>query len=597
MYVRRVPFVDLYAVLDVDPTASTAQINSSWKRLQKAVHPDVAGAYAETAAALLNEARTVLVRQPDRDAHDSDRAEWLKRGGTDRDLFSVFATEPLSAWSGPTTTSSSSSSGSGGESVAKNSDSFSVDVSRGVFVDESQCIGCVQCATAAPNTFRVETRFGRARVVDQWADGADAVADAVETCPVRCIHFVDPVLDLPILERVTARLWKERGGSQGGISARRTSGDASPFEVVNALRRRADRKTGLAPWPSRRRRAAVSVADARGGVDTSSAAAAVAAAVRAANAAEAAAAETSDWRAGSFEEEEDEDVTNGMTRTNRGVAESRLASFSSRAASASAPVPSDASDDASDGTGAAANNVVASASSRREVERLHALLRDAHASVRDSGTESNGIADGSSTALDESDAFDASDLFWKAPDEKTRARDGGGAFEASEDGDFAPSEWIAKVRRSRGRTLGADKSPPSEGFSRTRSRTIAHDANATRREKEDSRKQKTLPRPSALLATALFLAALGTAAATPTDVKVVVAGTESGVSETGGWVGQTSRTVVVEVRSPTQTQSGNNIARSRWSEFACAAVAWYAALGFFAEIASHAAANTTRERQ
>ena len=29
---------------------------------------------------------------------------------------------------------------------------------------------------------------------------------------------------------------------------------------------------------------------------------------------------------------------------------------------------------------------------------------------------------------------------------------GGGAFEVSEDGDFAPSEWIAKVRRSRGRT-------------------------------------------------------------------------------------------------------------------------------------------------
>lgn len=611
VYVRRVPFVDLYAVLDVDPTASTAQINSSWKRLQKAVHPDVAGAYAETAAALLNEARTVLVRQPDRDAHDSDRAEWLKRGGTDRDLFSVFATEPLSAWSGPppTTSSSSSSSGSGipnPESVAKNSeDSFSVDVSRGVFVDESQCIGCVQCATAAPNTFRVETRFGRARVVDQWADGADAVADAVETCPVRCIHFVDPVSDLPILERVTARLWKERGGSQGGISARRTGGDASPFEVVNALRRRADRKTGLAPWPSRRRRAAVSVADARGGVDTSSAAAAVAAAVRAANAAEAAAAETSDWRAGSFEEEEDEDETR-ITQTNRGVAETRLASSSSRAASASAPVPSDASD-ASDGTGAAANNVVASADvSRREVERLHALLRDAHALLRDD----SGTAVPESTALD--DAFDASDLFWKAPDEKTRARDGGGAFEASEeDSDFAPSEWIAKVRRSRGRThsFSADKSPPSEseGFSRTdRSRTIAKtnanatNANATNAtptdEKETGKKQKTLPRPLALLATALFLAALGTAAATPTDVKVVVAGTESGVSETGGWVGQTSRTVVVEVGSPTQTQSG--IARSRWSEFACAAVAWYAALGFFAEIASHAShANTTRERR
>ena len=592
-YVRRVPFVDLYAVLAVDPAASTAQINASWKRLQKAVHPDVAGAYAETAAALLNEARAVLVRPIDRDAHDSDRAEWLKRGGTDRDLFSVFATEPLSAWSGPSGRESASSRSSssfsfeefGGGPVANDSEKSpnrqsSIDVSRGVFVDESQCIGCVQCATTAPNTFRVETRFGRARVVDQWADGADAVADAVETCPVRCIHFVDPVLDLPILERVTARLWKERGGGGiGGIAAKRTGGDASPFEVVNALRRRADRKTGLAPWPSRRRRAAVSVADARGGVDTSSAAAAVAAAVRAANAAEAAAAETSDWRAGSFEEEDDEDAT-----------ETRLASSSSRAAYgrrvSSPPVPSvpESSD--------AANNVVANNSSRREVERLHALLRDAHVS----GTADSGTAD-SGTALD--DAFDASDAFWKAPDEKTRADlGGGGAFEASEDGDFAPSEWIAKVRRSRGRTHS--EIADDRGRSRTRSRTIAHDANATnatRREKDASpkQKQKTLPRPLALLATALFLAALGTAAATPTDVKVVVAGTESGVSETGGWVGKTSRKVVVEVGSPTQTQSG--IARSRWSEFACAAVAWYAALGFFAEIAIHAAANTTRERR
>ena len=474
--------MDLYAVLAVDPAASTAQINASWKRLQKAVHPDVAGAYAETAAALLNEARAVLVRPIDRDAHDSDRAEWLKRGGTDRDLFSVFATEPLSAWSGPSGRESASSRSSssfsfeefGGGPVANDSEKSpnrqsSIDVSRGVFVDESQCIGCVQCATTAPNTFRVETRFGRARVVDQWADGADAVADAVETCPVRCIHFVDPVLDLPILERVTARLWKERGGGGiGGIAAKRTGGDASPFEVVNALRARADRKTGLAPWPSRRRRAAVSVADARGGVDTSSAAAAVAAAVRAANAAEAAAAETSDWRAGSFEEEDDEDAT-----------ETRLASSSSRAAYgrrvSSPPVPSvpESSD--------AANNVVANNSSRREVERLHALLRDAHVS----GTADSGTAD-SGTALD--DAFDASDAFWKAPDEKTRADlGGGGAFEASEDGDFAPSEWIAKVRRSRGRTHS--EIADDRGRSRTRSRTIAHDANAT----NATRREKTLP--------------------------------------------------------------------------------------------------------
>jgi ferredoxin len=594
--------VDLYAVLAVGPDASTAEIHEAWKRLQKAVHPDVAGAYVATASSLLNEAKTVLGSKHDRAAFDLDRTEWLRRGGTDDEMFSVWNAEPLSAWSGPRGASTDG---------LKNDSTLHVDTSFAAFVDESRCIGCVQCATAAPNTFRIETRFGRARVVDQWADGPDAVADAVEICPVRCIHFVDPLLDLPILERVSGRLWKERGDGPGGISAKRGGGDASPFEVVDALRRRADLKTGLAPWPSRRRRASVPsnvgpkrYHDAGADVDTSSAAAAVAAAVRAANAAEAAAAETSDWRAGSFEEpsmDEDDDANEARGDTSLVFVQSPDVSASAFASAPGSPGPSGFS------SRDAANNVVGfetgsnSETSKREVERLHALLRDAHASIRDSGTESNGIADGSSTAGGLDEAFDASDLFWKAPDEKTRARDGGGAFEASEDGDFAPSEWIAKVRRSRGRTLGADKhkSPPSssEGFSRTRSRTIAHDANATRREKEDSQKQKTLPRPLALLATALFLAALGTAAATPTDVKVVVAGTESGVSETGGWVGQTSRTVVVEVGSPTQTQSGNNIARSRWSEFACAAVAWYAALGFFAEIASHAAANTTRERR
>jgi ferredoxin len=302
--------VDLYAVLAVGPDASTAEIHEAWKRLQKAVHPDVAGAYAATASSLLNEAKTVLGSKHDRAAFDLDRTEWLRRGGTDDEMFSVWNAEPLSAWSGPR--------GASNDSRKKNIHSRYVDTSFAAFVDESRCIGCVQCATAAPNTFRIETRFGRARVVDQWADGPDAVADAVEICPVRCIHFVDPLLDLPILERVSGRLWKERGDGPGGISAKRGGGDASPFEVVDALRRRADLKTGLAPWPSRRRRASVAsnvgpkrYHDAGADVDTSSAAAAVAAAVRAANAAEAAAAETSDWRAGSFEEpsmDEDDDA-------------------------------------------------------------------------------------------------------------------------------------------------------------------------------------------------------------------------------------------------------------------------------------------------
>ena len=57
-------------------------------------------------------------------------------------------------------------------------------------VDEGTCIGCVACASIAPATFAMETRLGRARVLDQWADGEDAVMDAIDACPVHCIHRV-----------------------------------------------------------------------------------------------------------------------------------------------------------------------------------------------------------------------------------------------------------------------------------------------------------------------------------------------------------------------------------------------------------------------
>ena len=592
------PFVDLYAVLAVGPDASTAEIHESWKRLQKAVHPDVAGAYAETASRLLNEARTVLGSKHDRAAFDLDRADWLRRGGTDDEMFSVYDAEPLSAWSGPR----------GAANDSRRDGSINVDTSFAVFVDESRCIGCVQCATAAPNTFRIETRFGRARVVDQWADGPDAVADAVELCPVRCIHFVDPVSDLPILERVSGRLWKERGDGPGGISAKRNEGDASPFEVVDALRRRADTKTGLAPWPSRRRRASVpskkpkTFYDAGADVDTSSAAAAVAAAVRAANAAEAAAAETSDWRAGSFEEpsmDEDDDAN-----ANKNVAGDTSLVFvdspenvSASAFAPEAPGPPGAPGPSGSSSRDAANNVggfggTSSETSKREVERLHALLRDAK-SASDVSSAMGG--DGDSSA-DVRFSHSETDLFWKAPDASSRVRDGADAsFEASEDGDFAPSEWIRRVRRSRGREAG-NRGEGEEGAyvadGRGKKKNSADETNAsfaaTNEKKTVERAAATLPESFlARLATAFSFAAIGVVigVAASMDVEVVVSGTASGVSATGGWVGETTRTVVARRNGAPEELGAFFFDESRWTQVACATAAWYAALGALAETA------------
>jgi ferredoxin len=41
----------------------------------------------------------------------------------------------------------------------------------GVYVDEVTCIGCKHCAHVAPNTFYIQ--------------------EAMDTCPVNCIHWVD----------------------------------------------------------------------------------------------------------------------------------------------------------------------------------------------------------------------------------------------------------------------------------------------------------------------------------------------------------------------------------------------------------------------
>lgn len=58
---------------------------------------------------------------------------------------------------------------------------------RAVFVDEVKCVGCLKCALFAEKTFAVESVYGRARAVAQWADPEDKIQAAMETCPVDCI--------------------------------------------------------------------------------------------------------------------------------------------------------------------------------------------------------------------------------------------------------------------------------------------------------------------------------------------------------------------------------------------------------------------------
>lgn len=62
---------------------------------------------------------------------------------------------------------------------------------KGVYVDEITCIGCKHCAHVARNTFYIEPDYGRSRVIRQDGDPEEIIQEAIDTCPVDCIHWVD----------------------------------------------------------------------------------------------------------------------------------------------------------------------------------------------------------------------------------------------------------------------------------------------------------------------------------------------------------------------------------------------------------------------
>ena len=404
IYKPRVPFVDLYEVLALEPSATDGEVKTAYRILQKAVHPDLAGEYASAAAALVNEAASVLTSPTDRARFDRDRSEWLAsgRGSSDQSLMDP---SPLSAWSGPS------------------EDEPEDDRGRhdAAFVDESACIGCLKCALIAPTTFWIETRFGCARVVDQWADGREAVEDAVAACPVQCIHFVNRRAELPLLERVAARQWRD-GGSGGGANRGKAmaSSMASPFVIAASLGKRAARGDLIA-WPSRRAPRASSA-----GVNTADAA------VAAAAAAAAAASEASAWAEATGGEASDED---GDSASSGAVV--AVARFIDREVTTGAMFGGNAASVAySSGRRGPSSRI---GGSSEEVARVNSLLE------RGSGGEDEFDPQGVANSTAE---------FWEPlPDWE---RPASASFEDDDDGGYAPAEWLQSMRRNRGGLSGAD---------------------------------------------------------------------------------------------------------------------------------------------
>lgn len=58
-----------------------------------------------------------------------------------------------------------------------------------IFVDEITCIGCTNCAGVCPKTFQMQwEEHGRARAVNDPFANDSEVQDAIDSCPVNCIH-------------------------------------------------------------------------------------------------------------------------------------------------------------------------------------------------------------------------------------------------------------------------------------------------------------------------------------------------------------------------------------------------------------------------
>lgn len=56
------------------------------------------------------------------------------------------------------------------------------------FVDQNECTGCEACVASTPKVFRM-TADGLAEVHDAQGDSEERIQEAMDGCPVSCIHW------------------------------------------------------------------------------------------------------------------------------------------------------------------------------------------------------------------------------------------------------------------------------------------------------------------------------------------------------------------------------------------------------------------------
>jgi len=60
---------------------------------------------------------------------------------------------------------------------------------RRVIIDEDECIGCGSCEEICDEVFRLDEETEKAEVIKPEGGPEDLIEEAMETCPVECVHW------------------------------------------------------------------------------------------------------------------------------------------------------------------------------------------------------------------------------------------------------------------------------------------------------------------------------------------------------------------------------------------------------------------------
>ena len=60
---------------------------------------------------------------------------------------------------------------------------------KAVYIDEEECIGCGSCVEICPEVFQMQEGDEKAQVMKPEGGPTDIIQEAMDTCPVSCIHW------------------------------------------------------------------------------------------------------------------------------------------------------------------------------------------------------------------------------------------------------------------------------------------------------------------------------------------------------------------------------------------------------------------------